>query len=214
MNSLITDETILVLWFKEMDLNFLMNMALRKVTFLPFGHLIDLWRWDVFDGSTASTTESQSVVYGGTVALMGSSTASFEDCRFDGSVATASGFRSNAYGGTVTLEESSSATFHNCQFDDSLVSGNYESYYAGSDVLTMGAYGGVAYIHGSTYDLVLCDITNSASTGDFSDSAEAKAGALYITGSSVVAVDGSTFFRAHSVSVKLFDAITIYHHLF
>ena len=31
-------------------INFLMKMALDKVAFLPFGKLIDEWRWDVFDG--------------------------------------------------------------------------------------------------------------------------------------------------------------------
>lgn len=32
------------------DLNFLFRMALDKVAFLPFGYLIDLWRWKVFAG--------------------------------------------------------------------------------------------------------------------------------------------------------------------
>ena len=27
-----------------------MKMALDKVAFLPFGYLIDQWRWSVFDG--------------------------------------------------------------------------------------------------------------------------------------------------------------------
>ena len=31
-------------------MNFLMNMALRKLAFLPFGYLIDQWRWSVFNG--------------------------------------------------------------------------------------------------------------------------------------------------------------------
>ncbi len=31
-------------------LNYLMKMALEKVAFLPFGKLIDQWRWDVFAG--------------------------------------------------------------------------------------------------------------------------------------------------------------------
>ncbi|HHH26729.1 MAG TPA: peptidase M2 family protein, partial [Polyangiaceae bacterium] len=35
---------------KEADLNYLMKMALDKVAFLPFGKLIDQWRWDVFSG--------------------------------------------------------------------------------------------------------------------------------------------------------------------
>jgi len=36
----------------EADINFLMNMALEKITFLPFGYLMDSWRWDVFSGKT------------------------------------------------------------------------------------------------------------------------------------------------------------------
>jgi peptidyl-dipeptidase A len=32
------------------DVNYLMKMALDKVAFLPFGKLIDQWRWDVFAG--------------------------------------------------------------------------------------------------------------------------------------------------------------------
>ncbi|XP_019869986.2 angiotensin-converting enzyme isoform X2 [Aethina tumida] len=36
---------------KESDLNALMTKALDKVAFLPFGLLIDKWRWDVFSGS-------------------------------------------------------------------------------------------------------------------------------------------------------------------
>jgi peptidyl-dipeptidase A len=32
------------------DLSVLMNRALQKVAFLPFGMLIDKWRWDVFSG--------------------------------------------------------------------------------------------------------------------------------------------------------------------
>ncbi|KAL8605178.1 hypothetical protein ACOMHN_031119 [Nucella lapillus] len=35
---------------KEMDLNFLMTMALSKIAFLPSGYLIDQWRWSVFRG--------------------------------------------------------------------------------------------------------------------------------------------------------------------
>ncbi|KAK3782380.1 hypothetical protein RRG08_067171 [Elysia crispata] len=37
---------------KEADLNFLMLMALEKIAFLPFGYLIDQWRWSVFRGDT------------------------------------------------------------------------------------------------------------------------------------------------------------------
>ncbi|KAM6163158.1 angiotensin-converting enzyme-like isoform 2-T2 [Rhynchocyon petersi] len=35
----------------EHDINFLMKMALEKVTFIPFSYLVDEWRWRVFDGS-------------------------------------------------------------------------------------------------------------------------------------------------------------------
>ncbi len=35
------------------EVNFLLKMALDKVAFLPFGKLIDQWRWDVFSGKTA-----------------------------------------------------------------------------------------------------------------------------------------------------------------
>ncbi len=34
------------------EINFLLKMALDKVAFLPFGKLIDQWRWDVFSGKT------------------------------------------------------------------------------------------------------------------------------------------------------------------
>ncbi|KAH9488846.1 hypothetical protein Btru_058675 [Bulinus truncatus] len=34
----------------ESDINFLMSMALQKIAFLPFGYLIDQWRWKVFRG--------------------------------------------------------------------------------------------------------------------------------------------------------------------
>ncbi|KAH9498639.1 hypothetical protein Btru_007067 [Bulinus truncatus] len=36
----------------ETDINFLMNMALQKIAFIPFGYLIDQWRWSVFSGET------------------------------------------------------------------------------------------------------------------------------------------------------------------
>ncbi|KAI0240228.1 Angiotensin-converting enzyme [Lamellibrachia satsuma] len=32
------------------EINFLMKMALEKIAFLPFGYLIDRWRWEVFRG--------------------------------------------------------------------------------------------------------------------------------------------------------------------
>lgn len=34
----------------ESEINFLMSMALDKIAFLPFGYLMDQWRWKVFDG--------------------------------------------------------------------------------------------------------------------------------------------------------------------
>ncbi|XP_075701161.1 angiotensin-converting enzyme isoform X2 [Rhinoderma darwinii] len=37
---------------KESDLNYLLKMALEKIAFLPFGYLIDQWRWNVFSGRT------------------------------------------------------------------------------------------------------------------------------------------------------------------
>lgn len=36
---------------EETELNGLMKTALNKVAFLPFGYLIDLWRWKVFNGN-------------------------------------------------------------------------------------------------------------------------------------------------------------------
>ena len=35
------------------DLGYLMNMALEKIAFLPFGLLVDKWRWQVFNGELA-----------------------------------------------------------------------------------------------------------------------------------------------------------------
>lgn len=36
----------------ETDTNYLLKMALEKIAFLPFGYLIDQWRWSVFSGRT------------------------------------------------------------------------------------------------------------------------------------------------------------------
>lgn len=36
----------------EADLNYLMQTALTKIGFLPFGYVTDLWRWKVFSGDT------------------------------------------------------------------------------------------------------------------------------------------------------------------
>ena len=41
-----------LLHFAESTLNYLMLQALDTVAFLPFGYLIDQWRWDVFSGET------------------------------------------------------------------------------------------------------------------------------------------------------------------
>jgi len=38
---------------QQADINYLMKMALDKVAFLPFGKLIDQWRWEVFAGKIA-----------------------------------------------------------------------------------------------------------------------------------------------------------------
>ncbi len=37
---------------KEADINLLMQRALEGIAFLPFGKMIDEWRWDVFTGKT------------------------------------------------------------------------------------------------------------------------------------------------------------------
>lgn len=37
----------------EADINMLLNVALSKVVFLPFGYMIDQYRWDVFSGDIA-----------------------------------------------------------------------------------------------------------------------------------------------------------------
>lgn len=39
----------------EYDINFLFTMASDKMGFLPFGYLIDKWRWDVFNGKIKSS---------------------------------------------------------------------------------------------------------------------------------------------------------------
>lgn len=36
----------------DADTNLLLHRALEKVSFLPFGYLVDKWRWDVFSGKT------------------------------------------------------------------------------------------------------------------------------------------------------------------
>jgi peptidyl-dipeptidase A len=37
------------------ETNFLLKQALEKIVFLPFGKLIDQWRWDVFSGKTPAS---------------------------------------------------------------------------------------------------------------------------------------------------------------
>ena len=37
------------------DVGLLLNQALAKVAFLPFGYLVDRWRWEVFSGQVAPT---------------------------------------------------------------------------------------------------------------------------------------------------------------
>uniref|UniRef100_A0A8C8RMH9 Angiotensin-converting enzyme n=1 Tax=Pelusios castaneus TaxID=367368 RepID=A0A8C8RMH9_9SAUR len=39
----------------DSDINYLLKMALEKIAFLPFGYLIDQWRWNVFSGRTPPT---------------------------------------------------------------------------------------------------------------------------------------------------------------
>lgn len=39
----------------ETSINFLLSMALEKIAFLPFGYLIDKYRWDIFDGTVDSS---------------------------------------------------------------------------------------------------------------------------------------------------------------
>ncbi|KAI4458414.1 angiotensin-converting enzyme [Holotrichia oblita] len=40
---------------RKENINSLMDMALERIAFLPFGLLIDKWRWDVFSGAVDST---------------------------------------------------------------------------------------------------------------------------------------------------------------
>lgn len=37
----------------QADINHMMTTALEKIAFLPFGYLIDRWRWDLFSGKTS-----------------------------------------------------------------------------------------------------------------------------------------------------------------
>lgn len=40
----------------EADINYLYKIGLDKIAFLPFGYLMDLWRWNVFKGYTTEDT--------------------------------------------------------------------------------------------------------------------------------------------------------------
>lgn len=51
----LTFAPFLSLFCLESDINFLMSMALDKIAFLPFGYLMDQWRWKVFDGRIPSS---------------------------------------------------------------------------------------------------------------------------------------------------------------
>ena len=35
---------------KETDINILFNMALSRLVFMPFGYLVDKYRWDLYSG--------------------------------------------------------------------------------------------------------------------------------------------------------------------
>ncbi len=37
----------------QVNLKFQLKMALDKLAFLPFGYIMDLWRWDVFSGDVS-----------------------------------------------------------------------------------------------------------------------------------------------------------------
>ena len=37
----------------ETSINFLFSVALSKIVFLPFGYIMDKWRWDVFDDTVS-----------------------------------------------------------------------------------------------------------------------------------------------------------------
>lgn len=41
--------------FIEADINYLLSQALDKIAFIPFGYLMDQWRWKVFSGDIIPT---------------------------------------------------------------------------------------------------------------------------------------------------------------
>lgn len=59
LKSLTLSPLFIILFFTETDINFLMKMALEKIAFLPFGYLIDQWRWSVFSGETTKDRYNQ-----------------------------------------------------------------------------------------------------------------------------------------------------------
>jgi peptidyl-dipeptidase A len=64
-------------------LNFQMKMALDKVAFLPFGLMIDKWRWDVFAGKTPKTKYNEAwwalrTKYQGVAPSLGRTEADFD----------------------------------------------------------------------------------------------------------------------------------------
>jgi peptidyl-dipeptidase A len=65
------------------ETNFLLKQALDKVSFLPFGKLIDQWRWDVFSGKTPPSEYNKAwwdlrVKYQGVAAPVGRTEAEFD----------------------------------------------------------------------------------------------------------------------------------------
>jgi peptidyl-dipeptidase A len=65
------------------ETNFLLKMALDKVAFLPFGKIIDQWRWDVFAGKTPPSSYNKAwwdlrVKYQGVAAPVARSEADFD----------------------------------------------------------------------------------------------------------------------------------------
>jgi peptidyl-dipeptidase A len=43
----------------KQNINYLMKQALKKISFLPFGYLMDKWRWAVFRGEINETNYNQ-----------------------------------------------------------------------------------------------------------------------------------------------------------
>ena len=41
------------------DIGLLLSRALEKIAFLPFGLVIDQWRWDVFNGKVPRPTTTR-----------------------------------------------------------------------------------------------------------------------------------------------------------